>query len=189
MNKIKLTVAGAVLGSVLGGLAAATPAFADTHTCAGTMRAVSVDDVRVPKGATCILLGTLVGGNVKVAKDASLVAQKVRVKGDVQAEGARSVSVTGGSAVGGNIQAKDGDSVTVRSTRVDGDIQLEANLRPVSVDRNVVDGNVQLKDNRGGLLVSRNSVEENLQCEDNGTRVTGGQNSVRGDKEGQCSRL
>ncbi|WP_162599806.1 hypothetical protein [Nocardioides solisilvae] len=152
---------------------AAAPAYADTVTCTGTLGAVSLDDdVVVPSGATCRLVGTRVDGNVKVASGATLVASGVRVDGDIQGEGFLRVVVKpragDRSRVGGNIQLEDGGKGRIVRTVVDGDIQLDDNRRFV-VRRNVVDGN--------------------LQCEGNSPRPRGVGNRVSGDKEGQCRRL
>ncbi|WP_049566823.1 hypothetical protein [Nonomuraea sp. SBT364] len=189
MRNIKLVLTGAALGTVLGGFVVAGPALADERTCRGTIGAVSVDGVYVPKGATCKLSGTRVEGDVKVAGNATLVAKKVKIDGNVQAEGARSVSVTSRSVVDGDIQVKDGGATTVTSSRVNGNIQLEDNRRRQRVEGTRVDGDIQVKDNRGGVRIYRNKVDGNLQCEDNGPRPTGGRNAVAGDKEGQCRRL
>jgi hypothetical protein len=54
----------------LGVLAAAPAAFADDTECVGTMGAVVVDNLTVPKGATCFLEGTIVQGNVDIQQEA-----------------------------------------------------------------------------------------------------------------------
>lgn len=189
MNKIKLVLTGAVAGVVLGGPVLATPAFADERACRGTIRAVTLDNVRVPKGARCSLVGTRVKGNVKVERNATLVARKVNVDGDVQGEGARAVSVIGGSVVRGNVQVKQGGSATVTSSRITGDIQLDANRRYLRVNGNKVGGNIQVVGNRQGAQIHRNSVKGNLQCKENRPKPTGSKNSVRGNKEDQCRRF
>lgn len=189
MRMIKMVATGAVLGAVMGGLVVAGPAFADERTCRGTIRAATLDDVRVPQRATCRLVGTRVKGNVKVERNAVLIARKVRVGGDVQGEGARSVSVTAGSVVIGNVQVKQGRSATVLRSRINGDIQLEENRGRLRVNRNRVGGDIQVFENRGGAAIHRNSVQGNLQCKENRPRPTGGGNKVRGDKEDQCRRF
>lgn len=45
----------------------ATPAYADSRNCRGTLGGITVDgDVIVPTGARCVLNGTRVDGNVQV---------------------------------------------------------------------------------------------------------------------------
>jgi hypothetical protein len=61
----------AVLSVMLVGTAA-LPAYADERVCRGTIGAGTVDDVKVPKNATCTLNGTKVEGNVKVEAGAIL---------------------------------------------------------------------------------------------------------------------
>ena len=45
-------------------LAAAPSAFAEERSCRGTLGAITVDNLRVPQGATCTLNGTRVKGTV-----------------------------------------------------------------------------------------------------------------------------
>jgi hypothetical protein len=189
MDKIKIALAGAVLGSVFGGLVVATPAVADDRTCRGTLRAVSVDGLRVPPGATCVLVGTKVKSDIKVERNAALVARKVRVGGNVQAEGARAVSVTGGSVVRGNVQVKQGGAATVTSSRVGEDVQLDDNRRAQLVSGNRIGGNVQVMANRAGVRIHRNAIKGDLQCKENSPRPTGSRNAVGGNKEDQCRRF
>jgi DUF4097 and DUF4098 domain-containing protein YvlB len=189
MNTMKLILAGAALGTVLGGLVVTTPALADERTCRGTIRATSVEGVYVPKGARCTLVGTRVDGDVKVAANATLVAHKVRVDGNVQAEGARSVSVSSGSVVDGSVQVKQGGAATVTSSRINGDVQLDDNRRYQRVSGNRVGGNIQVMANRGGVQIYRNAVKGDLQCKANRPGPTGGRNAVGGNKEDQCRRL
>jgi hypothetical protein len=189
MHKVKLTLAGAVLGTVLGGLVVATPALADERTCRGTIRTATVDDVRVPKNAKCTLIGTRVKGNIKVERNATLDARKVNVDGNVQGEGARAVSVTAGSVVRGSVQVKQGGWATVTSSRINGDVQLDANRRYLRVNGNKVGGNIQVVGNHKGAQIHRNSVKGNLQCKENRPKPTGSKNSVGGNKEDQCRRF
>ncbi|MBJ7521200.1 MAG: hypothetical protein JHC84_15980 [Solirubrobacteraceae bacterium] len=155
--------------TITAALAMAAPAAADERVCRGTIGAVTVDDVRVPSGATCRLSGTRVDGNVKVGSRATLRATRVTVDGDIQAEGHRLVTVTRGSRIDGNIQLEEGGSASLYDNRVEGDIQLFENRGAQRVRRNVVGGNLQCKENRSG--------------------PTGSGNRVEGDKEDQCARL
>src|SRR5687768_6303995 len=75
-------------------------AIAEERVCRGTIRAITLDNVRVPQGATCNLLGTRVKGTIKVEARATLRAEDVVVIGNVQAENAREVEVLDGSRVG-----------------------------------------------------------------------------------------
>jgi hypothetical protein len=163
---LKGSIGGLVL---LAAAVAAPPALAEERTCRGTLRAVTVDNLRVPQGATCKLSGTRVKGTVKVERGARLFARHIRVVGNVQGEGARHVAVTRGSRVGGSIQVVQGRHGTVRGTRITGDVQFF--------------------ENRGRIEVRRNRINGNLQCKENSRRPVGGRNVVGGNKEDQCARL
>jgi hypothetical protein len=146
----------------------AAPALAEERTCRGTIGATTVDNLRVPQGATCTLNGTRVKGTVKVERSATLKATRISVIGNVQAEGAANVNVAA-SNVGGSVQIVQG--------------------RNSKLDRNAVKGDVQYFENRGTISITSNRIDGNLQCKENSPPPTGGGNIVQGNKEDQCARL
>lgn len=146
----------------------ATPAHAEERTCRGTIGAVTLDNVRVPQGATCTLNGTRVKGTITVQSRATLRALQVGLVGNVQAENARRVVVRG-SSVGGSVQHVQGGSAVIRNNRVTGDVQMFSN--------------------DGAITISGNRINGNLQCKSNTPAPTGGGNVVDGNKEDQCQRL
>lgn len=170
-------------------LLSAAPASADERVCRGTIGATTVDNLRVPEYANCVLLGTRVKGTVKVEWNATLRAEDVVVIGNVQAENAKNVRVQDGSRVGGSVQVKQGGGATVSDSRIDGDIQYDSNSAMLRVLRNRVGGSVQAFQNVGGLEIRRNTIDGNLQCKENRPAPVGGRNIVGGNKEDQCARL
>jgi hypothetical protein len=148
---------------------AASPALAEERSCRGTLRATTVDNLRVPQGATCRLRGTKVKGTIKVERNGRLFARHIRVVGNVQGEGARHVAVTRRSRVGGSIQVVQGRHGSVLRSRITGDVQFF--------------------ENRGRIEIRRNRINGNLQCKENARRPIGGRNVVGGNKEDQCARL
>ena len=167
----------------------ASAALADERVCTSSIAAETVDDVRVPQGATCELNGTTVEGNAVVQANATLRARSARVDGNVQGENAARV-VVGSSRVGGSVQVEQGGGADVRETRVTGDIQLEANNAALQhVAGNIVGGNVQVMSNTGGVDITGNTIDGNLQCKQNSPPPTGENNLVRGSAEDQCASL
>jgi hypothetical protein len=162
-----------LLPAVLGAAAiTATPARAEERTCRGTLGAATVDNLRVPSGATCTLTRTKVKGTLKVERGATLYASAVRVVGNIQAENARRVNVTG-SHIGGSIQI----------------VQSRNGSALSKVERNTVKQDVQFFENRGAISITRNRINGNLQCKANKPRPAGGGNIVGGNKQDQCARL
>lgn len=156
--------------ALLAAAALAGPAAAEEGVCRGTIGAATVDNLRVPDRASCTLRGTRVKGTIKVGTGSRLVANRVRVVGNVQAEGSRRVVVRRRSRVGGSIQVVDARrGGAVRRTRITGDVQFFENRGPIEIRRNWIDGN--------------------LQCKANRPRPFGGRNRVGGNKEDQCRRL
>ena len=164
-------------------------AVAEEISCRGVIGARTVDNLRVPSGATCTLEGTIVKGTIKVESNAVLKASSVRVIGNVQAEGARNVVVRRASKVGGSIQIVQGGAALIRGTSVNADILFDDQGGLVRAERNGVGGNVQSFQNTGGVTIAGNTIDGNLQCKENRPAPTGGNNTVQGNKEDQCSRL
>jgi hypothetical protein len=167
----------------------APPVMAEERTCRGSLGAITVDNLRVPDNATCLLNRTRVKGTIKVEYNASLVARTVVVIGNVQAENASLVRILENSRIGGSVQLKQGDGGTVNDSNIDGDIQFESNSAPLRALRNTVGGSVQVFQNLGGVELRRNVIDGNLQCKSNSPAPVGGNNVVGGNKEDQCRRL
>jgi hypothetical protein len=164
-------------------------ARAEERVCRGSLGAITVDNLRVPQGATCTLQGTRVQGTAKVEANATLRATDVRVIGNVQGENANLVVLRGGSRVGGSVQIVQGGGARVIGSNVSGDILFDENDRALEALRNTIGGNLQAFQNTGGIEIRGNRIDGNLQCKENQPRPTGGGNIVQGNKEDQCARL
>jgi hypothetical protein len=150
----------------------ASPARAEERSCRGSLGAITVDNLRVPSGATCTLAGTKVKGTLKVERGATLTATGIRVVGNVQAENARYVKVAG-SRIGGSIQI----------------VQSRNSATLSKIHRNTVKQDVQFFENRGAISITSNRINGNLQCKANNPQPTGGGNVVGGNKQDQCAGL
>ncbi len=169
----------------------APAALAEERVCRGTIGATTVDNLRVPQGASCTLDGTRVQGTVKVENGARLVATGVRVNGNVQSEGFRSVTLRGDSRIGGNVQLENGlsgGSGRILSSRINGDLQFESNEARMLARNSTILANFQVVQNTGGVVLTNNTIAQSLQCKENIPAPTGGGNQA-GDKEDQCSTL
>jgi hypothetical protein len=164
-------------------------AMAEERVCRGTIGAATVDNLRVPQGATCTLNGTFVKGTVKVERAATLRANGIRVIGNVQAENAHNVLVRRGSTVGGSVQIVQGAWAQILGSRINGDILFDDQRRALKANSNVVGGSLQAFQNTGGVEIRNNRIDGNLQCKANVPAPVGGGNIVQGNKEDQCRRL
>lgn len=164
-------------------------AIAEERVCRGTIGAATVDNLRVPQGATCTLNGTHVQGTVKVERGATLKAFGIRVIGNVQAENARNVVVREGSRIGGSVQVVQGGAAQIIGNRITGDILFDEQDRALKANRNVIGGSLQAFQNVGGVEIRNNRIDGNLQCKENRPAPVGGGNIVQGNKEDQCRRL
>lgn len=164
-------------------------ALAEERTCRGTIRGKTLDNVKVPQGAECILKRTKVKGTITVHRNARLEAINVNVIGNVQAENARNVIIRKTSRIGGSVQIVQGNKAKVVNSRVASDILYDDQSGKVIVRGTNVGGNVQAFQNSGGVHIAGNVIDGNLQCKENRPAPTGGSNTVGGSKENQCSSL
>jgi hypothetical protein len=164
-------------------------ASAEERVCRGTIGAATVDNLRVPQGATCRLNETFVKGTVKVERRATLRAFGIRVVGNVQAENALRVIVRDGSRVGGSVQIVQGGAARILGNRINGDILFDEQDLALAANRNVIGGDLQAFQNTGGVEIRNNRIDGNLQCKENRPAPVGGGNIVQGNKEDQCRRL
>lgn len=180
------TICGFVAMGVIG---ASATANAEERVCTTALGAITVDNLRVPPNATCRLTRTRVQGTIKVERGGVLVASRIVVIGNVQAEGARNVIVGGASRIGGSVQVVQGLAGRVTGSFVDGSLQFESNRGPLVMLNNTVGADVQAFSNTGGVDISDNRIDGNLQCKSNNPAPTGGDNIVQGNKEDQCRLL
>src|SRR4028119_1555570 len=123
----------ALMMSLAALLMAASAAQAEERVCRGTIGSATVDNLRVPQGASCTLNGTKVEGTVKVERNATLVANTIRVKGNVQSEGFKNITLRQNSVVVGSVQLEnglDGGAGRVLNSRVNGAPQEFSNQAP-----------------------------------------------------------
>jgi hypothetical protein len=165
--------------------------FADDYICTGTVGAITIDNVRIPRNATCTLHGTQVHGNIEIQANARLEASNIYVDGNIQSieDNVKKVQVYNKSYVDGNIQIKHSGETDIRDVWIVGDLQFESNYQLLNAERNVIGGNLQAFQNTGGLAIISNSIDGNLQCKENAPPPTGGDNIVSGNMEDQCKNL
>lgn len=183
-----------VLAGAVAALVGAPAAVADDRICSGTIGAISTDDnIVVPGGASCRLEGTRTGGNVLIRGGGTLTALGVRVDGNIQGERHARVTVAplgaGRPLIDGNIQLERGGPARVDRATIDGNLQVEGANGRQTATGNVIDGDLQAFGNRGGFEITGNRIHGNLQCSGNVPAPHGGQNTVAGDREGQCATL
>jgi hypothetical protein len=140
---------------------------AQNRICDGSIGAVTVGSISIPDGASCVLRGIRVRGNLWVGVNATLVASEVRIAGNVEATGATQVRITFFSVVGGNIQVQRSRNVLVSATRVNGNVVLAGNRGNVSVRGSEIVGNLEILRNTGKILIRNNRLGGSLICRQN----------------------
>ena len=144
---------GATPGHLVSGLVtlgAITPAAGAAGSqrpreCNGTIEGGAVNgDLVVPEGASCVLNGTKVRGDVRLAYGARLDAENVwitghlriseqaggnlddtRVGGNVELGGTWAHLDMSGGSIGGRVRVEDAERINLLGTTVDGDVRFE----------------------------------------------------------------
>jgi len=168
---------------------ASNPSTWPARACTGALGAVTVgDDLRVPPGSTCTLVGTRVKGDVSVANGATLDATNATLQGNLDGRRPEAVTLTT-SSVGGDTEVVSGGSFDVAASTLRGNVEVGRSTGPVAITDTVVRSDVRFTGNRGGVAINGNRISGNLQCSRNDPPPAGGDNIVRGDREGQCRAL
>lgn len=160
-----------------GSAASAQGTYADA--CDGTLGAIDVDDVEVPDGATCILDGTRVDGNVIVGDGATLDVIGAHIEGNIQAEDTHEVRTGQRTFVGGNIQVKRQAVVWIDDTVIDGDLQVEEGGASLVVYGTVIGGNLQFQ-KAASAIVEDSWIDGDLQMQENWDALAVLRTDVRG---------
>jgi hypothetical protein len=180
MLKVGRVVVASLLVALLAVLYGASPASAADTQCNGVpgapekIGAVTVDQVVVPDGGFCRLVGTTVNQNVIIGVGSNLQTRNAQVGGNIQGtNGPRAVRLIE-TDVQGNIQVKKathrvviGDDKCTIDPYVGEDIQLEENLGGILICQMEIGENLQLFKNTGRIVVLDNDVGENMQITDN----------------------
>ena len=146
-----------------------------------------IDSVEVMPGDTCTLDGRIVVNSITVGRGATLIVHGTSIGGDIFSDtGAAAIMVDDGSALRGSIilALVTGETI-VQSSTVAGDINIKKNTGLITLDDNDVLGEVQLFENTGGVFVTTNRITNTLNCVDNDP-FPRGQGNTAAAMEGQC---
>lgn len=195
MNK-KLIFSLVALVAVLAlvGVVALVVMMNSTEKCTSTISGESVEGgLVVPAGAECVLEDATVIGDIKVEKDGLLdVNAESTVRGSVHGEGQRHLMVQGGSIVDGDVSAVEGSSAYIGAAEITGTLTVKENAGRVAVASSTIGGDVEVDGNSfkaEPLKFTGNTIGGGLSCEENANGPAGSENSVKGEKTGQCSAL
>ena len=166
-------------------------ALAEESSCRGTLGRITLDNVRVPAGATCTLSGTTVKGNIVVERGGPALHR--RGHRQWQHPGKRRRVRVGWLRLSGSRTAMCRSVPVVRwwstAPRSASALQVVSNIGASQLSSNYVKGNIQVFSHSGGISITSNRVDANLQCKGNVPAPTGGGNVVSGVKQDQCARL
>ena len=172
--------------------------------CTGADLTGTLDNVIVPKGATCVLVsGVLVKGNVKIEVGANFQAvetyigslyadgvanmalQGVTVEGNIEVKGAGDIGLSG-VTVEGNVHVNGAMSIDFSDVTVKGNIETNETLNVVLSDV-TVEGNVQIKKTTvlGNVYISWSMIDGNVEIE----RQNGGYIEFTGSQVGGNVKL
>jgi len=105
--------------------APASAATAPDIECSGELTAVTVHNVTVPGGGSCVLHDSTVSGQVSAGAESYFQAVRTRIAGDVVGTAAQTVFVDRGSSVGGSVRASQVAQVFLFSSRVRKNVKVD----------------------------------------------------------------
>jgi hypothetical protein len=138
----------------------------------------------------CRLANIEIDGNVTLFAGGSLVANDVRIRGNLEARRADFIDLQQ-SRVEGSVRLEElvGDLTSLEQTNVRGDVVLARNRSRLEVLNNDLRGSIQATGNSGGVLISGNAIDGSLECSGNSPAPVGLGNRVDGGAQGQCVNL
>lgn len=164
---------------------------ADDLLCHGRLGHIRVAGVHVPSGATCVLEGTLVQGDVRVRRGGTLLASGATIRGNIDSDGAVRIQLLASKVHGSTTLMRSADAVVVgdctdpnrgRGTAVviDGNIQLRGNYAWSGVCGAIIRGNLQASRNSGVVHVAGNAIGGNLSASENFNSLSITFNAIKG---------
>jgi hypothetical protein len=127
-------------------LAMASSAMARDLRCNGVVEGKTYEDVVVPSGAACTLVGTTVKGNVRVLRNAYLQTVGAVVHGDVEGSSSQTVFIDSGSRIRGSVESVGARQFFVYNSSVGEDIEPERTREAVQICGNTVRrGNIEVR--------------------------------------------
>ena len=149
-----MKVLGFVAAAIAVVLALASPAAARDLTCNGTFKGKTYDDVTVPRGAACTLMGGTVRGNVEARSGAYLHIRGTTVRGDIEGSSAQTIFVDSGSNIAGSVEAVKATQFYVYNSTVGEDIEPERTAEAVQICGNTVrKGNIEVRRSGFDVLI------------------------------------
>jgi hypothetical protein len=147
--------------ALLAVLATASPAAAHKKfRCESTLTGVTIDNVVVPRDASCILVDSAVNGNVSVGKNAFLQATNTAIGGKVRADRALSIFIDTGSSVGGSVRTDHTSQVFIFNATVNGDVEVDDTPEVVQIcGTTVPNGDVEVKHSGLDILIGDPQTE------------------------------
>ena len=168
-------------------LGAAPTAMAGDTPCVGVLTGPH-DNVVVPRGATCNLLGAQVQGNVKNFGNL-LVFAPTRINGSLQSEPGHGFTQIFGAGVTirENVQIKGATAGIAHGylagTVIGKDFRWEENRGFLVANGATIGGNAQAWKNTGGGSFTGNTIRGDLQCKENAPPITEAGNVVGGNRQ------
>ena len=195
MHRVRGTIAATLVVTAISVAAAwsVTPAAAadapNVKCHSGDILVGTYNNVEVPKGNFCLLLGATVLHNVTANGAIQLGIDNSTIGGNVEAHNVSDNGWVCGSTIGHNVDVSNaGQSGAEPGSWFIGDASwCIPQFDPVP--GNYIGGSLRFYDNRSGGFISNNDIEHDLACDKNTPPPTGANNAVDHNATGQCSAL
>lgn len=133
-------------------------AIADDTRCAGTLGPVVVDNLIVPTGSTCSLIGTQVRGNVRVEPKARLDASRATIAGSLEcarvnpAVSSQHCLLRNETRLRGSVKLMPGATFATNDADIEDDVACDGCRRSDLNFGTTVGGDVQIKEAQEGSV-------------------------------------
>ncbi len=139
--------------------------------CTSTMTGASIQgDLVVPDNASCTIVNSQVGRNVKVGQNSFFQATNSDISGDILAQDSQTIFTEAGTHVGGDVSARDTAQVFLFDGTIDDGIKVDGATDKVNICGNTVSGRLEVKNSGRDILVG--DTTNGAQCA--GNTVTDG---------------
>jgi hypothetical protein len=145
----------------------APSALADDSVCVGLLPLGTHDNVVVPPGASCNIIGPgyTIRGSIKALENSALDVRNTEIAGNVHGDRAEDFWVVN-NVIGGNVEIKEGEA---SSTSLDVLIRMNRFQKgPFSLlPGQFTWGNIKVEKMRGDIFVDQNVGVQNIQLQEN----------------------
>ncbi len=127
-------------------------AVPDTECNETLTAAIIPGDLVVPENGSCTIIGSTVGDDVKVGRNAYFESSNSKIGDEVRASSSLTIFIHDGSTVGGDVKANETFQVFLFDSTLEGDVNVFRSEDQVNVCGNQIDGDARIAESGRDIL-------------------------------------